>query len=357
MGFDAVPAAGFVSRAVDALTWIPGATGALRRTPLAGVLDLDATDELFPALERLDKVAIAAIGGPALGAACELALACDLRYIASDAGAIGSPEMSQGFAPGAGGTQRSARTIGPARALETIVEARAATPDEALALGLVHRVVAPERLLDEALATAHRLARRAPVSVAAAKRAVYEGRGRSLDSALALERRWFMAALSRPAARRALRRYDDDLRRDGRGPWEDERRSPRGATAPPSTFSPSGESPVGDHHPGGVNSPALFLASSTSSTASPVSLPPSAWTSSSPTVSEGEVSRAEPQPSHHASAALPGPTPANHAKSARLRGSRCAWQESNLRPRAPEARALSPELQARGRARSVAAWS
>jgi enoyl-CoA hydratase len=218
-----VPAAGFVSRAVDTLTWIPGATGALRRTPLAGVLDLDATGELFRALERLDKVVIAAIGGPALGAACELALACDLRYIASDAGAIGSPEMSQGFAPGAGGTQRSARTIGPARALETIVEARAATPDEALALGLVHRVVAPERLLDEALATAHRLARRAPVSVAAAKRAVYEGRGRSLESALALERRWFMAALSRPAARRALRRYDDDLRRDGRGPWEDER--------------------------------------------------------------------------------------------------------------------------------------
>ena len=218
-----VPAAGFVSRAVEAVTWIPGATGALRRTPLAGVLDLDATNDLFRALERLDKVVIAAIGGPTLGAACELALACDLRYIASDAGAIGSPEMSQGFALGAGGTQRHARTIGAARALETIVEARAPTPDEALALGLVHRVVAPERLLDEALATAHRLARRAPVSVTAAKRAVYEGRGRSLDSALALERMWFMAALSRPAARRALRRYDDDLRRDGRGPWENER--------------------------------------------------------------------------------------------------------------------------------------
>jgi enoyl-CoA hydratase/carnithine racemase len=186
------------------------------------VLDLEAAGSLFRSLERLDKVVIAAIGGPALGAACELALACDLRYISSDTGAIGSPETSQGFAPGAGGTQRHARALGQARALETILEARAPTPEEALALGLVHRVVPPELLLEEALATAHRLARRAPVSVAAVKRAVYDGRGRSLDSGLAVERGWFLAAVSRPAARRALRRYVDDLRRDGRGPWEDE---------------------------------------------------------------------------------------------------------------------------------------
>jgi enoyl-CoA hydratase len=218
-----VPAADLAGRAVHRLVRVPGATAALRRTPLAGVLDLDATGSLFRGLERLDKVVIAAIGGPALGAACELALACDLRYISSGAGAIGSPELSQGFAPGAGGTQRHPRALGQARALEAILEARMATPAEALALGLVHRVVPPERLLEEALATARRLARRAPASVAAVKRAVYDGRGRSLDSGLAVERKWFMAALSRPAARRALRRYVADLHRDGRGPWEDER--------------------------------------------------------------------------------------------------------------------------------------
>ena len=187
------------------------------------MLDLDATCDLFRALERLDKVVIAAIGGPTLGAACELALACDLRYIASDAGAIGSPEMSQGFAPGAGERSGTRGRSEQARALETIVEARAPTPDEALALGLVHRVVAPERLLDEALATAHRLARRAPSRSPPPSAPSTRARGRSLDSALAVERSWFMAALSRPAARRALRRYVDDLRRDGRGPWEDER--------------------------------------------------------------------------------------------------------------------------------------
>ena len=218
-----VSAAGIAGRTVLAVAKVPGAVRALRLTPLAGVLDLGATGALFRRLERLDKVVIAAISGPALGAACELALACDLRYMASDAGAIGSPEVTQGFAPGAGGTQRHSRALGQARALEAILEARMPAPEEALALGLVHRVLPPERLQEEALATAHRLARRAPISISAAKRAVHEGSRRSLSAGLAVERSGFMAALSRPAARRAMRRYVDDLRRDGRGPWEDER--------------------------------------------------------------------------------------------------------------------------------------
>ena len=211
------------SRTVAGVSMIPRARRALRRSPLGGVVDLQATTALFRRLELLDKVVIAAIGGPALGAACELVLACDLRYVADDVPAIGSPEMTQGYSLGAGGTQRLARALGQARALEAIVEARMPAAAEALELGLVHRVVPAERLLDEALATAHRLARRAPIAVAALKRAVYDGASRSLPAGLALERNWFMAALSRPAARRAMRRYVDDLARDGRGPWEDPR--------------------------------------------------------------------------------------------------------------------------------------
>lgn len=217
-----VPAAGLAARTITTVAKLPGAHAALARSPFAGVLDLAATGTLFGLIERLDKVVIAAINGPALGAACELVLACDLRYMASDAGAIGTPELTQGYGPGAGGSQRHARAYGQARALELVLEARTPTPAEALALGLVHRVIEPERLLDEALATAHRLARRAPLSVAAVKRAVQEGSRRPLAAGLAAERGWFMAALSRPAARQAMRRYVDDLQRDGHGPWERE---------------------------------------------------------------------------------------------------------------------------------------
>jgi enoyl-CoA hydratase/carnithine racemase len=211
------------SRAVAVLARVPGGRRALARSPFGGVVDLQTTTALFRRLELLDKVVIAAIGGPAIGAAFELVLACDLRYAADDVPALGSLEMAQGFGPGAGGTQRQARAVGQARALEAILEARIPSAAEALAMGLVHRVVPADRLLDEAVETGHRLARRAPIAIAAVKRALYDGASRSLPPGLALERRWFMAATSRPAARLAMRRYVEELERDGRGPWEDPR--------------------------------------------------------------------------------------------------------------------------------------
>jgi enoyl-CoA hydratase len=214
-------AAGVSYRALSGLSRVPGVRAALRRTPAAGVLDLDAIQGLFRRIERLDKVVVAAINGQALSIGCELALACDVRYIADDARAIGLPEITLGILPGAGGGQRLARTVGQARALELILEATLLTPSEALEIGLVHRVVPHAQLFAEAMATAHRLARRAPISVAAAKRAVLEGASRPLPDGLALERSWFMAALSRPAARLGLRRYGDEARRLGHAPWED----------------------------------------------------------------------------------------------------------------------------------------
>jgi enoyl-CoA hydratase len=126
---------------------------------------------------------------------------------------IGLPEMAVGIIPGAGGTQRLARALGPARALELILEARPVPPEEAVRLGLVHRVVPPDRLLDEAHRTAERLARRSPATVRAVKRAVYDGASGSLAQGLQLERTGFVAALSRPAAVNALRAYLDQLER------------------------------------------------------------------------------------------------------------------------------------------------
>ena len=208
-------------RALTGVARLPGARGAMRKSPAAGVLDLQATQDLFRALERLDKVAVAAINGQAISIGCELALACDVRYIADDARAIGLPEVTIGVLPGAGGAQRLARAVGRARALELLLEATLLTPHDALAAGLVHRVVPHDELLGEAVETAHRLARRAPLSVAAAKRAVLDGASRPLAEGLALERSWFMAALSRPVARRAMRRYVEDAARIGHAPWED----------------------------------------------------------------------------------------------------------------------------------------
>ena len=160
--------------------------------------------ELFLRMNRLDKVFIAAINGLALGGGCELALACDVRIMARGDHRIGLPEITLGIIPGAGGTQRLTRLLGAGRALEMMLEARVLTPQEAEAVGLVHRTTEPERLLGEALSTAERLARRSPASVAALKRAVYEGASRPLEEGLHIERAGFMASASTEAARKAM---------------------------------------------------------------------------------------------------------------------------------------------------------
>ncbi|HEX2435366.1 MAG TPA: enoyl-CoA hydratase/isomerase family protein [Solirubrobacterales bacterium] len=211
-------AASATLQAVRGMSRLPGGESAVKRTPAAGLLELHGIHDLFNRIGRLDKVFIAAINGPALGGGCELSLACDLRYIASAGGPIGLPELTLGFNPGAGGTQRLTHLIGPGAALEMILEARALTPDEALEVGLVNRVVPPGDLLTEATATAERMARRAPISVAAAKRAVREGATLPLAAGLAIERKWFLACGSKPASHRAMRAYVDQVEREG-APW------------------------------------------------------------------------------------------------------------------------------------------
>jgi enoyl-CoA hydratase len=218
-------AMGTALRAVETAARVPGAEGRLTRTPLAGVLELRRIHELFLRMNRMDKAFVAAINGTATGGGCELALACDIRVMAAGDHMIGLPEESVGIIPGAGGTQRLARALGPARAIELILEARTLSPDEALETGLVHRVVPPEQLLHEAGTTAERLARRSPLAVQAAKRAVYEGGSRPLAQGLQLERAAFMAAAASPQAIRAMRAYADQvtqLPEDVLAPWSDE---------------------------------------------------------------------------------------------------------------------------------------
>ncbi len=200
-----------------------GATrAALLRTPAAGMVELHAIHDLLTRLGRLDKVVIAAINGPAVGGGCELALACDLRYMAADAVHIGLPEITLGIHPGAGGTQRLSRLVGPGRALEMILEGEALPPQAALDAGLVHRVTTPADLLSEATETAQRLARRSSESVAGTKRAIREGSSMPLSGGLALERRWFLAVASTPVSHRGMRAYVDEVESSEEPPWATE---------------------------------------------------------------------------------------------------------------------------------------
>ena len=202
-------------RAVGAIERLPGGKSALERSPAAGAVALRAIHELFLRIGRMDKVWIAAINGTATGGGCELAHACDIRIMADGDGRIGLPEMALGIIPGAGGTQRLARLIGPGQALEMMLEARVLKPNEALGAGLVHRVVSRDRLLAVAQDTAARLARRSPATVGALKRAVHDGASRSLSEGLHLERAAFLSVSATDAARRAMTAYAAEVEDDG----------------------------------------------------------------------------------------------------------------------------------------------
>lgn len=142
--------------------------------------------DTFTAVQNLRCPVIAAINGPALGGGTELALACDLR-IAVEGTWLGLTEVSLGIIPGAGGTQRLPRLIGPARAKELIFTGRRLEAGEALTIGLVNRVVPVPDLKASAMAMAEAIASNAPIAVARAKLAVNQGLELDLAAALALE--------------------------------------------------------------------------------------------------------------------------------------------------------------------------
>jgi enoyl-CoA hydratase/carnithine racemase len=135
------------------------------------------------ALGAIPRPVIAAISGFALGGGLEVALACDLR-IAGDSARLGQPEILLGIIPGGGGTQRLTRLVGPARAKELIWSGRQVRADEALAMGLVDRVVPAAELEAAALAWATEFATGAVVAMGLAKRAIDHGLDGSLDAGL-----------------------------------------------------------------------------------------------------------------------------------------------------------------------------
>ena len=146
----------------------------------------------FSAVARIPKPVVAAVTGYALGGGCELALCADLRFAAEDA-VLGQPEILLGIIPGAGGTQRLTRLVGPSRAKDLIFSGRFVKADEALAIGLVDRVVPAADVYTEAVAWARQFAGAASYAVRAAKEAIDRGTEVDLETGLEIERQQFAA--------------------------------------------------------------------------------------------------------------------------------------------------------------------
>jgi enoyl-CoA hydratase len=153
---------------------------------VAGAAQARSGQALTLAMERMRTPVVAAVNGFALGGGCEIAMAADIR-IASENAMFGQPEVNLGLLPGYGGTQRMARLTGRGMAMYLCLTGEMIDAREALRIGLVQRVVPSAQLMAEALRVAGLIASKAPLAIAATKRAIDEGIGLSMTEALAIE--------------------------------------------------------------------------------------------------------------------------------------------------------------------------
>ncbi len=161
-------------------------TGLVELDPLDGKRFAEKGQAVFNLIENLGKPVIAAINGYALGGGCELAMACTIR-IASEKAKLGQPEVNLGIIPGYGGTQRLPRLVGKGRAMELILTGRMVDAQEAYQMGLVNKVVPPDKLLDEAIEMAKTILSKGPLAVKFAMEAVNRGLEVSLEDGLKIE--------------------------------------------------------------------------------------------------------------------------------------------------------------------------
>ena len=143
---------------------------------------------LWRRIDRFPKPVIAAINGFALGGGLELAMSCHFRIMVDAPDAkVGLTELNLGIIPGWGGTQRLPRLVGKAKALDMILFSKKISAPEALEIGLINRISAPEKLMDDVLEFAHKLAERAPIAVGCILKAISAGLYEGMDEGLKVE--------------------------------------------------------------------------------------------------------------------------------------------------------------------------
>ncbi|NPC98401.1 enoyl-CoA hydratase/isomerase family protein [Nocardioides sp. zg-DK7169] len=163
----------------------------------------------FTAVATIPKPVVAAVTGYALGGGCELALCADVR-LAADNAVLGQPEILLGIIPGAGGTQRLTRLVGPAKAKDIVFTGRFVQADEALAIGLVDRVVPAAEVYAEAVAWAKQFVGGATYAIRAAKESIDRGLEVDLGTGLEIERQQFAALFATEDRTIGMRSFIDN---------------------------------------------------------------------------------------------------------------------------------------------------
>jgi enoyl-CoA hydratase len=191
LGFDADDSIGAMVITGNDKAFAAGADiAAMSQWSYMDVYKSDYITRNWEALRRVRKPVIAAVSGYALGGGCELAMMCDI-VIASETARFGQPEVKLGILPGAGGTQRLPRAVSKAKAMDMCLTARMMDAAEAERAGLVSRVVAAERVLDEALEAASTIAAHSLPSVMMIKESINRAYEAPLAEGLLFERRVF----------------------------------------------------------------------------------------------------------------------------------------------------------------------
>jgi enoyl-CoA hydratase len=167
-------------------------------------------------IKRIKKPIVAAVSGFALGGGCELMMLCDI-IVASETAQIGQPEINIGVMPGAGGTQRLTRAVGKALAMDVILSGRFLSAKEALAHGLVSRVVPKEHWFDAALKLAQDVAKKSPLALKIAKDAVLQAFEGSLSEGLMYERKLFYLLFASEDQKEGMRAFVEKRKPQFRG--------------------------------------------------------------------------------------------------------------------------------------------